>query len=124
MFSEFLRHCASWRSETIVPTLPIAQTAIDRLWLIPTGQSVSGTGSLVEKGSLADAADRWNLPPSNLLVLLSERARGSTAFGNVLENFHAVVLVARQGVTPIGEVRRVIDDLDRHRVPIAGAVTS
>jgi hypothetical protein len=28
LFSGFARHCASWRSETIVPTFPIAHSAI------------------------------------------------------------------------------------------------
>ena len=102
--------------------LPIAQTAVERLWLMPAGQAVGGAASLVEKGSLADAAQRWNLPAANLLVLLSEQPGRATAFGNILERFDAVVLVARRGVTPMAEMRRIIDDLDRHRVPIAGSV--
>ena len=102
--------------------LPVAPTAIERLWLMPAGQAHNGAASLVEKGSLAEAADRWNLPPANLLVHLAERPRGTTAFGNILEKFDAVVLVVRRGVTPVAEMRRVIDDLDRHHVPIAGSV--
>lgn len=102
--------------------LPVSQTAIDGLWLMPGGQAVSGAGSLVEKRSLAEAAQAWNVQDSTLLVYLAERPRGGTAFGNILEKFDAVVLVARRGVTPVAEMRRVIDDLDRHHVPIAGSV--
>ena len=104
--------------------LPVVLTAIERLWLLPAGQASSGAASLVEKGALAEAADRWNLPAANLLVYLAEHPRGGTAFGNILEKFDAVVLVARRGVTPVAELRRVIDDLDRHHVPIAGSVVS
>jgi hypothetical protein len=42
----------------------------------------------------------------------------------MLEKFDAVVVVARRGITPVAEIRRVIDDLDRHRIPIAGSVVS
>lgn len=104
--------------------LPVLQTAIDRLWLMPAGQAGGGAATLVEKGSLAEAAEGWNLPAANLLALLAERPRGGTAFGNILEKFDAVVIVARRGVTPVAEIRRVIDDLDRHRIPIAGSVVS
>lgn len=102
--------------------VPLLPTAVERLWLMPAGQASNGAASLVEKGSLAEAAERWNLPRANLLVHLAERPRGTTAFGNILEKFDAVVLVARRGVTPVAEMRRVIDDLDRHHVPIAGSV--
>lgn len=102
--------------------LPVLQTAIERLWLMPAGQGAGGAATLVEKGSLAEAAQGWNLPEANLLAYLAERPRGGTAFGNILEKFDAVVLVTRRGVTPISEVRRVIDDLDRHHIPIAGSV--
>lgn len=104
--------------------LPVLQTAIDRLWLMPAGQAAGGAATLVEKGSLAEAAQGWNLPEANLLAYLAERPRGGTAFGNILEKFDAVVLVTRRGVTPVSEVRRVIDDLDRHHIPIAGSVVS
>ena len=104
--------------------LPVLQTAIDRLWLMPAGQAAGGAATLVEKGSLAEAAEGWNLPDANLLAFLAERPRGGTAFGNMLEKFDAVVVVARRGVTPVAEIRRVIDDLDRHRIPIAGSVVS
>lgn len=104
--------------------LPVAETAIDRLWFMPGGQPASGAASLVEKRALAEASDRWNLPDANLLVYLAERPRGATAFGNILEKFDAVVLVARKGVTGVAEMRRVIDDLDRHHVTIAGSVMS
>jgi Mrp family chromosome partitioning ATPase len=102
--------------------LPVLKTAIDRLWLMPGGQAVSGTASLVEKQALAEAASGWNLPEAILIAYLAERPRGGTAFGNILEKFNAVVLVARRGVTSLAEMRRVIDDLDRHRIPIAGSV--
>ena len=104
--------------------VPLAETAIDRLWFMPGGQPAGGAASLVEKRALAEAADRWNLPDANLLVYLAERPRGATAFGNILEKFDAVVLVARKGVTSVAEMRRVIDDLDRHHVTIAGSVVS
>jgi Mrp family chromosome partitioning ATPase len=104
--------------------LPVLQTAIDRLWLMPAGQAAGGAATLVEKGSLAEAAEGWNLPDANLLAFLAERPRGGTAFGNILEKFDAVVVVARRGVTPVSEIRRVIDDLDRHHIPIAGSVVS
>ncbi|AQR72326.1 hypothetical protein [Sphingomonas sp. LM7] len=104
--------------------LPVLQTAIDRLWLMPAGQAAGGAATLVEKGSLAEAAAGWNLPEANLLAYLAERPRGGTAFGNILEKFDAVVIVARRGVTPVSEIRRVIDDLDRHHIPIAGSVVS
>ncbi|TGX50430.1 tyrosine-protein kinase family protein [Sphingomonas gei] len=102
--------------------LPVLQAAVEQLWLMPAGQAAGGTATLVEKGSLAEAAQGWNLPEANLLAYLAERPRGGTAFGNILEKFDAVVLVTRRGVTPVSEVRRVIDDLDRHHVPIAGSV--
>lgn len=104
--------------------LPVLQTAIERLWLMPAGQAAGGAATLVEKGSLAEAAAGWNLPEANLLAYLAERPRGGTAFGNILEKFDAVVIVARRGVTPVAEIRRVIDDLDRHHIPIAGSVVS
>jgi len=104
--------------------LPVLQTAIDHLWLMPAGQAAGGAATLVEKGSLAEAAAGWNLPGANLLAFLAERPRGGTAFGNILEKFDAVVLVTRRGVTPVSEIRRVIDDLDRHHIPIAGSVVS
>lgn len=104
--------------------LPVLQSAIDRLWLMPAGQAGGGAATLVEKGSLAEAAAGWNLPEANLLTYLAERARGATAFGNILEKFDAVVIVARRGTTPVSEIRRVIDDLDRHHIPIAGSVVS
>jgi len=104
--------------------LPVMPTAIERLWLMPGGQAVNGAGSLVEKRSLAEAADGWNLPDANLVAYLAERPRGGTAFGNILEKFNAVVLVVQRGVTSLGEIRRVIDDLDRHGIPIAGSVVS
>jgi Mrp family chromosome partitioning ATPase len=104
--------------------LPVLQTAIDRLWLMPAGQAAGGAATLVEKGSLAEAAAGWNLPDANLLAYLAERPRGGTAFGNILEQFDAVVIVARRGVTPVSEIRRAIDDLDRHHIPIAGSVVS
>ncbi|MDT8759808.1 capsular biosynthesis protein [Sphingomonas psychrotolerans] len=104
--------------------LPVLQSAIDNLWLMPAGQAAGGAATLVEKGSLAEAAAGWNLPGANLLAFLAERPRGGTAFGNILEKFDAVVLVTRRGVTPVAEIRRVIDDLDRHQVPIAGSVVS
>ncbi|MDV3455701.1 capsular biosynthesis protein [Sphingomonas sp. HF-S4] len=104
--------------------LPVLQSAIDRLWLMPAGQAAGGAATLVEKGSLAEAAAGWNLPEANLLAYLAERPRGGTAFGNILEKFDAVVIVARRGVTPVAEIRRVIDDLDRHHIPIAGSVVS
>lgn len=101
--------------------LPVVSTAVERLWLMPAGQATA-SASLVEKGSLADAAERWNLPEANLLVYLAERPREATSFGNILEKFDAVVIAARRGVTPVAEVRRVIDDLDRHNIPLAGSV--
>ncbi len=104
--------------------LPVLQTAIDRLWLMPAGQAAGGAATLVEKGSLAEAAQGWNLPEANLLAYLAERPRGGTAFGNILEKFDAVAIVARRGVTPVSEIRRVIDDLDRHHIPIAGTIVS
>jgi len=104
--------------------LPVLQTAIERLWLMPAGQAAGGAATLVEKGSLAEAAEGWNLPDANLLAFLAEQPRGGTAFGNILEKFDAVVVIARRGVTPVAEIRRVIDDLDRHRIPIAGSVVS
>lgn len=104
--------------------LPLMPTAIERLWLMSAGQAASGNATLVERGAFAEVADRWNLPAANLLVYLAERPRGTTAFGNILEKFDAVVLVARRGVTPVSEIRRAIDDFDRHRVPIAGSVMS
>ena len=104
--------------------LPVTPAAVDRLWLMPAGQGAGGAASLVEKGALADAAEGWNLPEANLLVYLAERPRGRTAFGNMLEKFDAVALVARRGVTPVAEMRRVIDELDRHKIPIAGSVMS
>jgi Mrp family chromosome partitioning ATPase len=91
---------------------------------MPAGQAAGGAATLVEKGSLAEAAEGWNLPDANLLAFLAERPRGGTAFGNMLEKFDAVVIVARRGITPLAEIRRVIDDLDRHRIPIAGSVVS
>jgi Mrp family chromosome partitioning ATPase len=39
-----------------------------------------------------------------------------------LTGFDAVAIVARRGETAIADMRRVIDDLDRQGVPIAGTV--
>jgi hypothetical protein len=42
----------------------------------------------------------------------------------MLQGFDAVALAARRGATPLAEMRRVIDDLDGHGIPVAGAVLS
>ncbi|MGY4397547.1 protein-tyrosine kinase [Sphingomonas sp. UYAg733] len=102
--------------------LPIARTAIDQLWLMTTGQASGSAISLVERGPLVDTANGWPLPDAAMLFYLAERSGEHTPFGSVLAGFDAVVIVARRGTTAVANMRRIIDDLDRNKVPIAGTV--
>ena len=102
--------------------LPIARTAIDRLWLMTTGQASSSAIGLVERGALVDTANGWSLPDTTMLFYLAKRAGEQAPFGSILAGFDAVVIVARRGATAVADMRRIIDDLDRNKVPIAGSV--
>ncbi len=102
--------------------LPVARTAIDQLWLMTTGQASGSAIGLVERGALVDTANGWPLPDAAMLFYLAERRGEHTPFGSILAGFDAVVIVARRGATAVADMRRIIDDLDRNKVPIAGTI--
>ena len=76
----------------------------------------------VTKGPLADTAAGWGLHDTSMLFYLAQRRGEQTPFGSILAGFDAVTIVARRGETAIADMRRVIDDLDRHNISIAGSV--
>ena len=102
--------------------LPAARTAIEGLWLMTAGRASGSAASLITRGPLADTANGWGLRETSMLFYLAERKGDQTPFGSILAGFDAVVIVARRGETAIANMRRVIDDLDRHGVAIAGTV--
>lgn len=102
--------------------LPAARTAIEGLWLMTAGRASGSAASLITRGPLAETASGWGLKETSMLFYLAERKGDQTPFGSILAGFDAVVIVARRGETAIANMRRVIDDLDRHGVPIAGTV--
>ena len=102
--------------------LPAARTAIDGLWLMTAGRASGSATSLITRGPLAETANGWGLKDTSMLFHLAERKGEQTPFGSILAGFDAVVIVARRGGTAIADMRRVIDDLDRQGVPIAGTV--
>ncbi len=102
--------------------LPAARTAIEDLWLMTAGRASGSAASLITRGPLAETAAGWGLRETSMLFSLAEREGGQTPFGSILAGFDAVTLVARRGDTRIAGMRRIIDDLDRHGVAIAGTV--
>jgi len=102
--------------------LPAAQTAIERLWLMTAGRPSGSAAGLLTRGPLAETADGWGLGEMGMLFYLAERRGDQTPFGSILAGFDAVTLAVRRGDTAIADMRRIIDDLDRHKVPIAGTV--
>lgn len=102
--------------------LPAARTAIDRLWLMTAGRASGSATSLITRGPLAETANGWGLRDTSMLFYLAERKGDQTPFGSILAGFDAAVIVARRGDTAIADMRRIIDDLDRQGVPIAGTV--
>lgn len=102
--------------------LPAARTAIEGLWLMTAGRASGSASSLITRGPLADTANGWGLKDTLMLFYLAERKGDQTPFASILAGFDAVVIVARRGETAIADMRRVIDDLDRANVPIAGTV--
>ncbi len=102
--------------------LPAARTAVDGLWLMTAGRASGSASSLVTKGPLADTAAGWGLHDTSMLFYLAQRRSEQTPFGSILAGFDAVTIVARRGETAIADMRRVIDDLDRHNISIAGSV--
>jgi protein-tyrosine kinase len=104
--------------------LPATRTAIDRLWLMTAGKASRSAASLVAKGPLAETVSGWGMADTTMLFYLVEQPGEPTPFGSILAGFDAVVTVARRGRTTIADMRRIIDDLDRHGVPIAGSVVA
>ncbi|WHO37326.1 capsular biosynthesis protein [Sphingobium sp. AP49] len=102
--------------------LPAARTAVDGLWLMTAGRASGSASSLIAKGPLAETAGGWGLHDTSMLFYLAQRRGEQTPFGSILAGFDAVTIVARRGETAIADMRRVIDDLDRHGVAIAGTV--
>lgn len=102
--------------------LPAASTAIEGLWLMTAGRASGSAASLITRGPLADTVNGWGLKDTSMLFHLAERKGDQTPYGSILAGFDAVVIVAQRGNTAIADLRRVIDDLDRHSVPIAGTV--
>jgi len=102
--------------------LPAAKTAIEGLWLMTAGRASGSARSLITRGPLAETANGWGLKETSMLFYLAERKGDQTPFGSILTGFDGVVIVARRGDTVIADMRRVIDDLDRHSVPLAGTV--
>ena len=104
--------------------LPAAKTAIEGLWLMTAGRASGSASSLITRGPLADTANGWGLKETSMLFYLAERKGEQTPVGSILTGFDAVVIVARRGDTAIADLRRIIDDLDRQGVPIAGTVVA
>lgn len=102
--------------------LPAAKTAIEGLWLMTAGRASGSASSMITRGPLAETANGWGLKDTSMLFYLAERKGDQTPFASILAGFDAVVIVARRGETAIADMRRVIDDLDRASVPIAGTV--
>lgn len=102
--------------------LPAAKTAIEGLWLMTAGRASGSAASLITRGPLAETANGWGLRETSMLFYLAERKGEQTPFASILAGFDGVVIVARRGDTAIADMRRVIDDLDRQGVPIAGTV--
>lgn len=102
--------------------LPAAKTAIEGLWLMTAGRASGSAASLITRGPLAETANGWGLKETSMLFYLAERKGEQTPVGSILAGFDAVVIVARRGDTAIADLRRIIDDLDRQGVPIAGTV--
>lgn len=102
--------------------LPAAKTAIEGLWLMTAGRASGSASSMITRGPLAETANGWGLKETSMLFYLAERKGEQTPFGSILAGFDAVVIVARRGDTAIADMRRIIDDLDRQGVPIAGTV--
>lgn len=102
--------------------LPAAKTAIDGLWLMTAGRASGSASSLITRGPLADTVNGWGLKDTSMLFYLAERKGDQTPYGSILAGFDAVAIVARRGETAIADIRRIIDDLDKHGVPIAGTV--
>lgn len=102
--------------------LPAAKTAIEGLWLMTAGRASGSASSLITRGPLAETANGWGLKDTLMLFYLAERKGDQTPFASILAGFDAVVIVARRGETVIADMRRIIDDLDRAGVPIAGSV--
>ncbi|WP_340266664.1 P-loop NTPase family protein [Sphingobium mellinum] len=102
--------------------LPAARTAIEGLWLMTAGRASGSASSLITRGPLAETANGWGLKDTLMLFYLAERKGDQTPFASILVGFDAVVIVARRGETVIADMRRIIDDLDRAGVPIAGSV--
>ncbi|HAF41916.1 MAG TPA: capsular biosynthesis protein [Sphingobium sp.] len=102
--------------------LPAAKTAVDGLWLMTAGRASGSASSLVTRGPLAETASGWGLRDMTMLFYLAERKGDQTPYGSILAGFDAVTLIVRRGETGIAAMRRVIDELDRHGVPIAGTV--
>jgi Mrp family chromosome partitioning ATPase len=102
--------------------LPAAKTAIEGLWLMTAGRASGSASSMITRGPLAETANGWGLKETSMLFYLAERKGEQTPFGSILAGFDAVVIVARRGGTVIADMRRIIDDLDRQGVPIAGTV--
>lgn len=102
--------------------LPAAKTAVEGLWLMTAGRASGSATSLITRGPLAETASGWGLRDTSMLFYLAERKGDQTPYGSILAGFDAVVLVARRGGTAIADMRRIIDDLDRNGVPIAGTV--
>jgi Mrp family chromosome partitioning ATPase len=102
--------------------LPAAKTAIEGLWLMTAGRASGSATSLITRGPLAETANGWGLRDTSMLFYLAERKGEQTPYGSILAGFDAVVIVARRGDTAIADMRRIIDDLDSHGVPIAGTV--
>lgn len=102
--------------------LPAAKTAIEGLWLMTAGRASGSASSLITRGPLAETANGWGLRDTSMLFYLAERRGEQTPYGSILAGFDAVAIVARRGDTAIADMRRIIDDLDSHGVPIAGTV--
>ena len=102
--------------------LPAAKTAIEGLWLMTAGRASGSATSMITRGPLAETANGWGLKDTLMLFHLAERKGEQTPFASILAGFDAVVIVARRGETAIADMRRIIDDLDRASVPIAGTV--
>lgn len=102
--------------------LPASKTAIEGLWLMTAGRASGSASSMITRGPLADTANGWGLRETSMLFYLAEGKGEQTPFGSILTGFDAVAIVVRRGETAIADMRRVIDDLDRQGVPIAGTV--
>lgn len=105
------------------PDLGAQPTAIDRLWVIPTGPKQPDASHALERQSILSKIEQWSVPSTQLLVSLPLSGRGNMhTVADTVAGFDSAVLVVRKDKSRISDMRVLIDGLDEKKVPIAGFV--